>query len=61
VSRARERAQAVGSFLDNAPSPTALLGSVTALATRIDPDLKAALLDLDTGITSFGTATGATW
>jgi hypothetical protein len=34
---------------------------VTALATRIDPDLKAALLDLDTGITSFGTATGATW
>jgi hypothetical protein len=45
--------QVIGSFLDNAPSPTQLLTAVTALTTRVDPDLKNALTSLNTGLASF--------
>jgi hypothetical protein len=44
--------QAIGSFLQLAPTPTTLLGNITALETRV-ADMQGALAKLQAGLTSF--------
>jgi hypothetical protein len=49
--------QAIGDFLDNAPTPQSLLDKLDALSTAVNPGMTGALTAFSTGITTFGTAT----
>lgn len=53
--------QAIGTFLDAAPTPQALMDKMDALSAAVNPGMTGALTGFSTGITTFGTntATGA--
>lgn len=49
--------QAIGTFLDVAPTPQALVDKMDALSAAVNPGMTGALTGLSTGITTFCTNT----